>query len=89
VTGAHCIQRRVGVNPLELRPRGPLGRAALKERYWCVIELWAYAGPWSQAGLLVMGSRGYSEYLEKIAADCSGRLVLWLRHWDEFQEVSV
>lgn len=89
VTGAHCIQRHIGVNPLELRPRGPLGRADLKERYWCVIELWMYAGPWSQADLLAMGSREYDEDLEKVTANCSDRLMLWLGHWEEFQEVWV
>lgn len=25
VAGGHCIQQHMGVNPLELRPRGPLG----------------------------------------------------------------
>lgn len=57
VPGVHCIQRHVKVNPLKLRSRGPLGRADLRKHYCCVIELWVYAGPRSQAGPLVMGSR--------------------------------
>lgn len=85
LSGAHRIQQHIGLNPLEFRPRGPLGRADLKEHFWCVIELWAYAGPGSQAGLLAMASREYYEDLEKIATDCSGRLMLWC--WDEFQEL--
>lgn len=34
-----------------------------------------------------MASREYNEDVEKIAANCSGRLMLWLGHWNEFQEV--
>lgn len=35
------ILGHIRINPSELRPRGPCGRADLKEHYWCATELWS------------------------------------------------
>lgn len=88
VPGALCFQWQIGVNPLGLRLRGLLGMADLKEHRWCVTELWVYAGPWSWAGLLAVGSREYRRgcngNLEKRVLNCSDRLTLCLGCWDKF-----